>query len=314
MNILVLVSYNSDILLDVIIKGFVKLGFRIGRELTIYPNDASIYRHSDHLFSMKLMKPDMEYKPDEIGYRLQHKEYDLIIMGSIWGLPYMKDVYNHILSFSNNTPCVIVSEDATSIIDNLDYYGLGNINLISYFHTNSREGEKTDSIPFYVLEEDCFFGDKIIDTFFAGNFTPYRKTYLDKLIGAGYQNIYGYTLITTKSNYLKYLRISSVGFGIYSFDVPQSSNRFRHIETVSQGCALFMKRPVPEFKTVHEFEDGISAIYYNDPDDLLVKLGEGFADREKLNWIARNGYDHVMNYHLDYQGAQYILDNIKSKL
>jgi spore maturation protein CgeB len=263
---------------------------------------------------MNIPKPDTEYKPEEIRSLLSSNRFDLVIMGSIWNLTYMKGVYNYILSSAGNTPCVIISEDRDSVVDRWTSLGMVDMNLLAYFHANSKEIESSISIPFYYLEEDCYFGKKTIDTFFAGTPNINRYFYMDKLTKAGYKNIHRSFVTNNKSEYLKHLRQSKTGFGIYRFDIPQSSNRYRHIEVTSQGSCLFMKIPDPQFKQIHEFEDNISAIYYNNPDDLLEKLNIVLKDEEKLYQIAKNGYDHVMNYHLEHQGAQYVLDNIEARL
>jgi len=314
MNILVLFSQNEEILVNVIVKGFVKLGYHIGNDLITYPNNVGFYRSDDDICSIGLPMPEKDYKPQDIATMLSANRFDLIIMGSIWRVGFMNDVYNHILSCAGSIPCIIISEHREYALTEWTNSDMTGINLLAYFHSNSKEGENSIPIPFYALEEDCYYGEKSTDTFFAGASSINRHFYLDKLIKAGYKDIYSYKIVGSKSEYHKYLRQSRVGFGIYMSDLPQSSNRFRHLEVSSQGSCLLMKTPDLQFRQIHEFEDGISAIYYNDPDDLLEKLNQILKDEDRLNQIAKNGYDHIMKNHLDYQGAQYVLDVIEERL
>jgi hypothetical protein len=142
------------------------------------------------------------------------------------------------------------------------------------------------------------------DFFWAGKwlfglrslYLPWLEKLLDrKFSGASYdQESYKAALLQARAGF------SFFGFG---FDTV------RYWELPAHGCLLLAERPL--IRIPHDFEDGISALFFEDLPELEEKMGWISAHPKACGTIARAGRRHFLEHHTASQRARQLLGRIE---
>lgn len=311
MNILVLLGQWQEAVSDSVVLGLVKLGFSLGNNLIVYPLRTNLFTPRDHMFYYGLPVPTGRLPmQDAEGVRalLVKKFFDLVIMAGIWQPPYMRSMYEHILSAMTDEPCAVISE--TKHFDDIWVYR-DDLNIVANFYREKYPDWDGFPITAAIMEERLNtwpvpLNRKLCDTFYAGRRTALRDPYTDALIKAGYANIFQGHYSSKRSDYLAAVRSSRV-----TFCFPGTNY---NLGTLLRGAAQRTCMLAYDCSHIIEirknFTHDVNAIYFNGVDDMLSKLESILKDEQKLQKIAEAGYQHVRNHHLVQHLAQYVLDTM----
>ncbi|HEO70029.1 MAG TPA: hypothetical protein ENN80_02120, partial [Candidatus Hydrogenedentes bacterium] len=149
-------------------------------------------------------------------------------------------------------------------------------------------------------------GPRPNDFFWAGNRTfGMRSLYLErieKLLGRRFDQHY------EPQEYLEAIRSSRVGVSLFGagFDCV------RYWELPANGCMLFAERPPTRIP--HNFRDGETAVFFDNPRECEEKLGYYLTHRAEVARIAHAGYEHVRRFHTGSARARQVLGYVEQVL
>ncbi len=86
----------------------------------------------------------------------------------------------------------------------------------------------------------------------------------------------------------------------------------RYWEAPAHGCMLLAERPPIEIP--NNFEDGESAVFFDDLPDLEDKLRFYLSRPDEVNRIAENGFEHYRLFHTGRARAKYLLECLEKVL
>jgi len=136
---------------------------------------------------------------------------------------------------------------------------------------------------------DVVAGDRGTPVFWAGHRRyGLRRLYLEtveKRLGTSFDRVY------TPEEYVRALADSRIALSIFGFGF----DTVRYWEAAAHGCMLLAERlPI---RIPHDFEDGVSAVFFEDLGDLEAKLEHSIAEPDEAAAIAQAGYEHLKRYH-----------------
>ena len=310
MKILYLLAENEQTLNDRLLVGLVELGYKINESIIVFPYKYSLFGNCDHKSYFGL--PNCNTNVPDITGKLENGFFDLVFLSDIYWYPYYLGLFDHIMSFIKDTPCVIIQEGGAIWSETCPYK---NLNIIAHFsqYVPKDAGLPLLPITFPLQEKEIGSAEKEYDVFFAGLSSPHRMQYLQKLIDHGYENIYPYHIDDTRSGYCARLRKARVGLSI-SRSRGSTLNTFRPVEVAGSGSCAFIENWEDEIIWPHPFTHNENAIIYNSPDDMLEKLQDILSDEERLKEISRKGQEHVINHFLCHVVAKEVMDIVIERM
>jgi hypothetical protein len=95
----------------------------------------------------------------------------------------------------------------------------------------------------------------------------------------------------TQEEYAAVLRNARVGLSMFGggFDTV------RYWELPAHGCLLLAERP--PIRIPYDFEDGVSAVFFNDLPDLEERMEHCLSQTESVRRIALAGRERLLRYH-----------------
>jgi len=156
---------------------------------------------------------------------------------------------------------------------------------------------------------------RVYDLTFVGTLNnPERKRYINYLISHKNETKINQLIITyhpgeSKSllerEYHQYLFESKAGLSLRG----TGYDTFRYWEIPSHGAMLFSQK-VP-IVIPHNFQDGISAVYFNGFEELKKKIIKYLVKSNEWQEIAKNGYKHFMKFHTPKARLKKFLEIVK---
>lgn len=148
--------------------------------------------------------------------------------------------------------------------------------------------------------------DRDLDVFWAGN----RQSGLRRLYLEHIERILGVSLAREyePEEYRTALLRSRIGINIFGWGY----DTVRYWELPAHGCMLLSERlPI---RIPHNFEDGVSAVFFDDTQELEEKLKYYLAHPGETAAIARAGRDHLLRHHTASARARQVLGWIQQVL
>jgi len=147
-------------------------------------------------------------------------------------------------------------------------------------------------------------GQRPDDVFWAGHRCwGLRRLYLDHIearLGRSLDQRY------TPDEYRAALDRAQIGLDIFGLGY----DTVRYWETPARGCMLLAeRRPI---RIPLDFEDGESAVFFDDLPDLEQKLDYYLAHPDETRAIAVRGHDHLRRYHTGSARARQFLGRIQT--
>lgn len=245
---------------------------------------------------------------EELLLQLQAGCFDLILFSDILGMVHQTDI-RQIMAAAPELPVVLYDawDDCyTPVHTVLEYIGRSKVDLIFKREMLSgiKYGTQTFPLPFGYPEtlssQGMPYSQRSCDApFWAGrNEFGLRPLYVQQL-----ERITGHALQTRfdQDSYRVQLRSRMIGLSFFGvgFDTV------RYWEIPANGGMLLAERPptrIPE-----NFEDGISAVFFEDLPELEYKLNYYLNHPDQAAEIAINGHAHYLKHHTTTARARYFL-------
>lgn len=243
---------------------------------------------------------------EEIEILLRDKYFDIVLFGAL-DQEVDREVVRRIVAASGSVPWYLVDQqdecadffdDALALLDGALVCGCFKREMLQCVDY----GPRVIPLPFSYPDSRAAtnISEQRPETFFwAGQrWCGLRDIYLrhiENVLGETFEQKYdqeGYAAAMRRA------RIGLNGFG-GGFDTV------RYWELPAQGCMLLSERP--PIRIPHNFEDGISAVFFDDLNDLDEKLKYYLANPDVVSEIALAGHEHFMRYHTSSARARQML-------
>ncbi len=112
----------------------------------------------------------------------------------------------------------------------------------------------------------------------------------------------------TQEAYRRELLRSRAGVSLFGFGF----DTVRYWELPAHGCLLIAERPL--IRIPHNFEDGVTALFFDDLPELEDRLEWAHRNPEEADAIARAGRDHFLQYHTASARARQFLGRLEQML
>jgi len=255
--------------------------------------------------------PGTPHSFDEMVGRLRDREFDVVLFADIEQSLDSASA-RCIVEAAGDTPIFLV--DARDECDDPRDATFSHLGLRSVAGVFKREmligvdyGPNAFPLPFAYPEDRVspdITAPRTEDIFWAGhrNFGM-RRLYLERL-----EKALGRTLDKTyaQDEYVGQLRRSRIGINIFGFGF----DTVRYWEIPAHGAMLFSERlPI---RIPHNFEDGVSAVFFDDLADLETRLAYYREHAEESSAIAQAGYEHLKRFHTSSARARQMLACIQN--
>lgn len=252
---------------------------------------------------------------DDLLAQLHAGRFDLILFSDILGMAHQTEI-RQIVNAAPHLPIVVYDawDDCyTSLHAVLEYLYRSEVVLV--FKREMLDGvdygERTYPLPFGYPETLSYAGSPIEQRssdapFWAGRnefgLRPLYVQQLERKTGCDMQTRFD------QGAYRDRLRSSMIGLSFFGvgFDTV------RYWEIPANGVMLLAERPpiiIP-----HNFEDGISAVFFETMPELESKLDYYLKHPDEAARIAKNGYAHYLKHHTTTARARYFLSTIYQQL
>ncbi len=308
-KVLFLVDQCEDPVIDSLIAGFLRVGYTMGADMMVFPAKPHLFLDPKVNYqSIGLSAVNAIFCVSDIADQLARGCFDLVIISGIWQFKYMREMYAYLLNLVADTPCVIVTEKQR-LLDSYWKFRT-DLNLLKVFYRHKYPDYDGLSISWSIMEERTGSATKTRDTFFAGRTTPMRKPYTDALKAAGYKDIHEKHVTRNYSEYLALLRSSKV-----TFCFPADGYNLSRLQRNPAQTTCLLSHDHRKFIEVRDdFTHEQNIIFFDDPDDMIVKLEDILSDPGRLNAIAEAGFEHVTSHHLVQHSAKYVLGVVEELL
>lgn len=321
MKVLISVFDNLDFGVDTLYDGLVRL---LGVENVLeYPHKKSY--HGDNsmvrnrrfypcLFNYPVIKTD-----EEKMLMLENNEFDIILVGcneQYGARRRSNDFYRLLKERSKTIPTFIIDQgDGAGMNDRL----LKEVPHLQYFKREYFKGTDYDESvtplsfsysPQYIPPPDILDIDRENNVFFAGRRTGRRREYIEfykERVGI-LTPIRKPLSVWTQDEYRQKLTMNTIGLNLKG----AGNDCIRYYEIPAHGMLLLSQRLDIEIE--NDFEDGKTAVFFSDLNELKEKLDYCLANEEYTNKIARAGYEWVNKYHTSTVRAQQLLNKINEKI
>lgn len=250
---------------------------------------------------------------DQIEEQLRQGRFDLIIFADLVKFRH-QPVVRRFMRAAPQVPIVVCDtwDDCYTPMERVvEYLGTDRIALVFKREMLSgvEYGPDTYPLPFSYPEsytEGAQNSDRGNPVFWAGK-REYglRHLYMDRLsaiLGQDLDRRYD------QDQYRKMLRASRIGisFSGCGFDTV------RYWELPANGVMLMAERPPIEIP--YNFEDGVSAVFFDDPADMAVKLRHYMARPDEVSRIAAAGHAHYLKHHTTVARARQFLGMVAHQM
>jgi len=252
---------------------------------------------------------------DDLVVQLQTGGFDFILFSDLLGMVHRQEI-RRLVNAAPHLPVVLYDawDDCYTPLHNvLEYLDRSEVALV--FKREMLDGvdygTRTWPLPFGYPETLSFAGLPVDQRssdapFWAGrNEFGLRSLYVQQL-----ERITGCDMQTRfdQDTYRERLRSSLIGLSFFGvgFDTV------RYWEIPANGVMLLAERPpiiIPD-----NFEDGISAVFFETMSELESKLEHYTKYPDEAARIAANGYHHYLKYHTATARARYFLGTVYQQL
>ncbi len=132
-----------------------------------------------------------------------------------------------------------------------------------------------------------------------------RRLYLERAAGLAELPL---NRVYSQAEYVKALAEAEIGLCLFGLGF----DTVRYWELPAHGCMLLAERP--PIRIPHDFEDGVSAVFFDDLPDLESKLVHFAAHPDEARPIAASGHEHLRRYHTASARARQLLGRIEAAL
>lgn len=251
-------------------------------------------------------RPGTRIPMEDLLAQLREGHFDLVLFGDM-DMAMPPGMARAFVEAAGNTPVFLV--DGEDDMRNnrpalLDYLGVASV--AGYFKREMLAGvdygPNAFPLPFAYADGRIprdVDGERPHDLFWAGNRVyGLRRLYLEhveerfgrRLDAAYTQEEYAEALLTHR------IGLSFPGFGY---------DTVRYWELPAHGCMLLSER-LP-MVIPYDFEDGKSAVFFDDVDSLDERLGHYLTHLEEASAIARAGRAHLLEHHTGEARARHLL-------
>ncbi|MCC6696294.1 MAG: glycosyltransferase family 1 protein [Candidatus Hydrogenedentes bacterium] len=237
---------------------------------------------------------------------LREGAFDAILMGDI-EQHVGHEVMHALLDAAADTPVFVVDQQddpLNSLPVTLEF--MGRSSVTGYFKREMLAchdyGAKTRPLPFAYADQKVphvLPAKRGHGLFWAGH-RQYglRRVYLERvesIIGESFDRKY------TQEEYTQALHDSRIGLNIYGFGY----DTVRYWELPAHGCMLLAERlPI---RIPHNFQDGESAVFFDDLPDLEEKLTYYLSHEDEVAAIALRGHEVLVRHHTASARARQLL-------
>ncbi|MCP4640540.1 MAG: glycosyltransferase [bacterium] len=250
---------------------------------------------------------------DDVVAQVRAGQFDVLLFGDI-EFHTDRDVVRRMVQASGDVPWFIL--DGQDDCENHTREALDHLGMTSVAGYFKREmlagveyGPNTWPLPFAYSDErvpDAVESDRTDGLFWAGNRRfGVRRPYLEHI-----ESDFELSLNVTyaQDEYARALRTHRIGLNIFGMGF----DTVRYWEIPAHGCMLLSERlPI---HIPHDFEDGVSAVFFDDLPELMDKLHRYLDRPDECAAIARAGREHLMRYHTGSMRARQMLGWIQRRL
>jgi hypothetical protein len=308
MRILFIVSPNEQTIIDRLIVGLYRRSGALHNRLTVFPFKRNLYEADDRFTSYGLPLGGIPTHAGELVNMIKQGQYDVIFVGGKLPHLWLRSMYEFIFEAVGDLPCIVIWDEGESFRTGWKFRQLNTVCIFDRFHTNDRgdfplgHGELRERMP---ESPDM---PKRFDTFFAGTSRPIREEYLSKLRLAGYENLYSHNYPGGYYRYRLMLRQSRA-----SFVFMQDHHLYRRSEGGAQGTCMFLRQN-KKIIFRYDYTDGLNAIFYDSPEELLEKLAAVLSNSGQAEALGAAAFEHILTYHLVEHWADYVLKKCEERM
>lgn len=251
-------------------------------------------------------RPGSPKSLEQVIGELRDDAYDLVLYGDCEGA-IDPDTARQLSDAAGDTPvCIVDAIDESQSSRAAVCAQLGREDVTAYFKREmlacADYGPNAFPLPFAFAEgrSDREYSDYRPTRFFWAGHRQFamRRLYLEALerhLNVSLEGFYA------PDDYNRILRESLIGLNCFGFGF----DTVRYWELPARGCMLFSER-LP-LLIPHNFQDGESAVFWDDVPQLIAKLDYYLADPAEAARVGRAGYAHFWKYHTGTARARQLL-------